>query len=285
MENRMNIFDLGVHPSADIFPMLDSEELQSLADDIKANGLNHPIVVGQYEGEIVVIDGRNRREACRLAKVDPVEFDGADVDAFIVSENINRRHMTKGQKAMAVAVLYPDSQQGKRTSLKINEVSGGYVRQARTVLRYAPEYKAAVLAGGKKLSDAYDEAVKRRDAGNTDAEQMEWLKSVAPELAAKVAEEDLTLAGAIAEYYERERIAKANREAVLREVRSGVFGFGTYFGSDERLDLLVDVLTNYTDQFRDVVQREVSEVVPNLRAMQDRISVVISAVEKLNDKG
>jgi hypothetical protein len=47
--------------------------------------------------------------------------------------------MSKGQRAMAVAKLYPEPQQGKKTSLKINEAaSGGYVRQARTVLKWLP---------------------------------------------------------------------------------------------------------------------------------------------------
>ena len=37
---------------------------------------------------------------------------------------------------MATALAYPESEQGKRkTSLVNNEVSGGYVRQARFVLR------------------------------------------------------------------------------------------------------------------------------------------------------
>jgi hypothetical protein len=48
--------------------------------------------------------------------------------------------MSKGQRAMAVAMIYPEPQQGKKTSLKINEAaSGGYVRQARTVLKHLPE--------------------------------------------------------------------------------------------------------------------------------------------------
>ena len=41
---------------------------------------------------------------------------------------------------MAIALAYPDSEQGKRkTSLLNNEVSGGYIRQARFVLRHCRE--------------------------------------------------------------------------------------------------------------------------------------------------
>ncbi len=84
--------------------------------------------------------------------------------------------MTKGQRAMAVAMMFPDSEQGKKTtSLKINEVSGGYIRQARAVISSAPDLVESVLNGARPLNDAYDEAKKRRDAGNSDIEKLAWL--------------------------------------------------------------------------------------------------------------
>jgi hypothetical protein len=48
----------------------------------------------------MLIDGRNRREACRRAGIVPdyVLLDGADPVAYILSANINRRHMSKGQR-------------------------------------------------------------------------------------------------------------------------------------------------------------------------------------------
>ena len=65
----MNIFELPVHPAADVFPMLDPDELSDLASDIQANGLQHPIIIGQVDGVEMLIDGRNRLAACKLAKV------------------------------------------------------------------------------------------------------------------------------------------------------------------------------------------------------------------------
>jgi ParB-like chromosome segregation protein Spo0J len=35
---------LVVHPYADAFPMMSDDALDALADDIKANGLRHPII-------------------------------------------------------------------------------------------------------------------------------------------------------------------------------------------------------------------------------------------------
>lgn len=51
---------------------------------------------------------------------------------------------------MSVAVAYPESRQGQRTSLKIKEVANinaGYLAQARKVLRFCPEMVDDVMAG------------------------------------------------------------------------------------------------------------------------------------------
>jgi hypothetical protein len=92
------------HPAADLFPMLDREELAVLAADIKANGLRQPIVVDS-EGRI--LDGRNRLAACREARVEPafVTYDGENPDLYILSANVHRRHMSTGARAMATAVV------------------------------------------------------------------------------------------------------------------------------------------------------------------------------------
>ena len=56
-----------LHPACKIFPRLGDAELQDLADDIKANGLQNPITLS--EGRI--LDGRNRLAACKIAGVEP----------------------------------------------------------------------------------------------------------------------------------------------------------------------------------------------------------------------
>ena len=54
---------LTAHPLSEAFPLLEGEELQALADDIKANGLREKLVV--YDG--MILDGRNRYAACTMA--------------------------------------------------------------------------------------------------------------------------------------------------------------------------------------------------------------------------
>jgi ParB-like chromosome segregation protein Spo0J len=78
--------------------MLPDDELEELAADIRANGLIMPLLVGRVDGQIVLVDGRNRREACRRAGITPsytLLLDGEDLPARAISENIYRRHLTK----------------------------------------------------------------------------------------------------------------------------------------------------------------------------------------------
>jgi ParB-like chromosome segregation protein Spo0J len=83
------------HPICLLIPPADEDELQDLTDDIRAHGLLDPIVL--FEG--MILDGRNRAQACERAGVAPryVQFGGGREDALIlvVSHNLKRRHLTK----------------------------------------------------------------------------------------------------------------------------------------------------------------------------------------------
>jgi ParB-like chromosome segregation protein Spo0J len=89
------------HPLADIFPILESDDLESLAEDIKQNGLHNDIVL--FEGKI--LDGRNRYIACELVGADPKfsEYNGNSPLAYVISLNLKRRHLDETQRAMVAA--------------------------------------------------------------------------------------------------------------------------------------------------------------------------------------
>ena len=73
---------------------------------------------------------------------------------------------------MAVAMIYPDKQQGrKRTSEQNSVVSGRYINRARTVLEYAPALADSVLAGGS-LYEAHDKALKRKKDDASEESQL-----------------------------------------------------------------------------------------------------------------
>jgi N6-adenosine-specific RNA methylase IME4 len=106
---------LPFHPLADLFPMIEGEELRALKDDIAANGLIEPITL--FDG--LILDGRNRFLACHgiaaergwpdIATEDVtvrfVAYTGPDPLAFVIAKNLKRRHLNESQRAMAAAKL------------------------------------------------------------------------------------------------------------------------------------------------------------------------------------
>ena len=106
------------HPACLLFPRLPEEELQSLADDLKQNGLRDDIVT--LNGKI--LDGRNRLKACKISGVVPKfvewewEGDGSPL-AWVISKNLMRRHLTASQRAVVAFGLLPlFGGRGERTS-------------------------------------------------------------------------------------------------------------------------------------------------------------------------
>lgn len=92
---------LSFHPLAEIFPLLDDDRLQALANDIAARGLLDEIAL--YEGKI--LDGRRRYLACLRAGVAPKfqDYVGDDALGFVIGRNVHRRHLTKIQSVLAAA--------------------------------------------------------------------------------------------------------------------------------------------------------------------------------------
>jgi ParB-like chromosome segregation protein Spo0J len=193
-----------VHPVADLFPMLADDELAELAEDIRQRGLLQPIVL---DGDGRVLDGRNRLAACKLAGVAPefVGYHGDDPDGYALAVNIARRHLSKGQQAMVAARAALVSKGTKASAAKAVGVSAGRVAQAATVVAHAPDLADAVVAGAMGLDEAYRIARENKTKGESAEAQLAQLRADDAELADKVVEGELTLAGARAELAERER--------------------------------------------------------------------------------
>jgi len=180
---------------AAVFPMLPDDELAELAADIKANGLIHPIVLDDTGA---LIDGRNRLAACRLAGVEPrfESLNGHDPVAFILSANVLRRNLNKGQQAMAVVKLFPRNNQTQEEVAEQITVSQSRIAKASVVQEYAPELAAAVMTGTRALNDAYTEAKLRKEDLQDSEEKLQRaelelaeLRENASDLADLVAEE------------------------------------------------------------------------------------------------
>ena len=53
-------------------------------------------------------------------KPDYTEFNGDDVEAYIISNKVARRHLSKGQQAMAVALIRPEPQKKVAVGKRVN---------------------------------------------------------------------------------------------------------------------------------------------------------------------
>ncbi len=94
------------HPYAEIFPMMQRDEFDRLVADIKDNGLIEDIVTHDNK----ILDGRNRYRACIEAGIAPRfrDFGGPGSPlSFVMSVNLNRRHMNTSQRALAAAKAKP----------------------------------------------------------------------------------------------------------------------------------------------------------------------------------
>lgn len=170
------------HPAAAVWPMLDEPDLRRLAEDIKINGLRHPVVL---DSEGRVLDGRNRLAACRIAGVEPeLETYEGDAVGYVLSANNERRHLTLPQRAAATALTLateghrlmgrwrkgtiPDAPGNSSGSVS----TGWYQRvaEAGTVLDNAPDLLPKVAAGTLALDAALRKASEIRETKKRRAE-------------------------------------------------------------------------------------------------------------------
>ena len=108
------------HPYADLFPMACVKDFGYLTHSIGKIGLIEPIVIYQD----MVLDGRNRYDACTNAHVEPhyTFFEGNDADAlnYVLAKNYARRNLTASQRAIVAAKLvemkFGDNQHTKEGS-------------------------------------------------------------------------------------------------------------------------------------------------------------------------
>lgn len=231
----MTIEIKGAHPLADLFPMMTKQELHALADDIKANGLRETIKVSE---DGLIVDGRNRHEACKIAKVEPdYEIVNGDASNMIVSANIFRRHMTKGQIAILAVVAelgitLPEddvSPGGKDDRVPREQKKYDYQKQAHkrveglvsaTVIKtaadivcWAPDLARVILSTGDGWRQAREVANERSKAANSEEKRKELLAEDSPELLAQVSEDGITLAEA---WRLRESRLREERETRVR---------------------------------------------------------------------
>ena len=150
-----------LHPACAMWPQMPDDELDAMAADIKARGLKYPIILIGDE----ILDGRNRALACERADIEPTTeaYVGDDPIGYTISVNLQRRHLTAGQRAMMAAEIANMKHGGDRKSELRNQETNSSLDKLAS---------AQLLGVG--LTSVY-EAKKIKDSGDT--EMIEAVKS------------------------------------------------------------------------------------------------------------
>ena len=255
-----------VHPYADLWPMRPADEVEEMAESIRANGQRFPIVLS---ADGVLVDGRNRLAACDLADVEPVfevRDELADEDAivaFIWDANGDRRNLSKGQRAM-LAAKAPGSTRVLSTQ---TDVTNGYINRARQVLQWCDDdVAAAVIDGTLALNDAYTQAQQlkateqaediarkkaekaAREQAERDAARLEDLRLHRPDLAQLVDEDRLALGEALnirAADRAKEEKRAADKAAAIRSRNANVQAAFATLSELRHPEILDEVIDNW----------------------------------------
>lgn len=173
------------HPISLLFPAMSGEEYEFLLDDIRNQGLKHPITL--LDGKI--LDGWHRYRACREAGVEPrfVRLPGgSDALAEVISQNLARRQLSPAQRygvflriadqfpqvqaaieeirrqsRQRQAVGQPSPQQRQRSSDAIGRLCGvshATVERVDRLRRLSPEAFEDVVGGRTPLLHALNRA-------------------------------------------------------------------------------------------------------------------------------
>jgi ParB-like chromosome segregation protein Spo0J len=181
-----------IHPLAEMLPYLRKAQFTDLVGDIKANGVQIPVLVNKAKDTI--IDGRSRWMAAHDAGIKsddiPLEvFKGKDEDipTIILSRNLFRRHLTEDQRIMLVVKIRGKSVVEEAAARKSGALTGAFKKgkngngkggtaveqlagEAKVSTHKAQQaisvFKAGkadeVLAGKKRLRDAHKGLPKKK---------------------------------------------------------------------------------------------------------------------------
>jgi ParB-like chromosome segregation protein Spo0J len=168
---------LKFHPLADMFPLMKGEEFDALVADIKAHGLREPIMLHEDK----VLDGRNRYRAClalgiEVDVIDDCDFSEADARAYVISQNLYRRHLTpevrRAKLVELVAAAPEKSDRSHARELGVDhKLIGRMRRKGESTGAIDPVEKRKGADGKKRRKPA---ARKKRLSGRALIEEQGW---------------------------------------------------------------------------------------------------------------
>lgn len=198
-----------IHPIAQLLPEMDEGELRLLAESIQKMGQLDPIVLLDDQ----ILDGRSRQAACERLGIGPIfrnfdpARDGQSPTAFVIAKNVNRRHLTTGQRAIVIQASLEYFEREAEERQKATQIQAGQ----------APTKQAAKKAAGR----AVDQAAEAAGVSAQSVQRAQELTEKAPDLAEKVKAGEISLNAATEELEQREAEKAAQqtdeRQQVIQE--------------------------------------------------------------------
>jgi ParB-like chromosome segregation protein Spo0J len=242
------------HPAADLFPMMTDAELDDLAADIRENGLHHAVVT--LDGQI--LDGRNRFLACRKAEVEPrfEEWAGSgSPTAWVLSENLHRRHLSASQKATVAVEALPIFEAEARERQRLAAEVTNSRRWHRDVQSLLPNSAEAIVHGNSRDFVAASAGVASTQVGIAKS-----LLLHAPDLFEEVKRGDLTVNAAQRKATARGVLPKRDRKGHKPGKRVRV----TPEGKVVRPEKPIPELESLPPMVADFIREFEANLVPNL---------------------
>jgi hypothetical protein len=185
--------ELKPHPAAEVFALMNEDERAGMVAGMREHGYRkeHPVIICAG----LVADGRNRLAACLETGVEPwfADYEGDDVLSFIVSANLDRRHLNTSQRAMAAVDFIPFYAAAARE--KQREAGGDKVSDEARAL--CPNSDKTLAETENRPIRATEQAGKKLGVGRQITDEARQVRLNAPELAEEVKAGRLTVAAAL----------------------------------------------------------------------------------------
>jgi N6-adenosine-specific RNA methylase IME4 len=198
-----------------MFPLVTGAEFQALVESIATLGLEDPIAITP---DGLILDGRNRYNACLAAGVEPrTTIVHADPVPYVIIKNIRRRNLNESQRAMVAARLVDTEHGGDRRSSQAATVPHTTQADAAGQLNISERSVRSAVAVRRIAEPAVIQAV---ESGLLPVHQAAGLAKRSPDVQRAVVEK--LLAGA----KPTEAVRQVQRDGLADRVAT--FPVGTY---------------------------------------------------------
>lgn len=159
--NITNWDNLELHPLCTMFPEMGEKDFDALLESMRTQGFSEydpiTLIFDDENDDWLILDGQNRFYAAKQTNVTPhfVQYKGDDPLAFVTARNLDRRHLTTGQKA-AIAASIADLGAGIKQAdaakqLGIGEAS---LRRYKFIEKHDPKLAKEVADGKTAMEEA-----------------------------------------------------------------------------------------------------------------------------------